>query len=86
MYRIVLKSQAYKQLLKLPKNDQKKIANTIDELAASPFIGKKLEGELSGLYTLRVWPYRIIYTVNKKIVTITVVAIGHRQGIYKKIR
>ena len=44
--------------------------------------GKKLKGELAGQYSLAIKPYRIVYTVEKKVVTVTVLHIGHRQGVY----
>ena len=83
MYRVILKRQAKKQLEKLGKKEQRKIKQAIDFLSADPFSGKKLTGEHKGEYTLRAWPYRIIYTIAKKKVTVFVLAIGHRQGVYK---
>jgi mRNA-degrading endonuclease RelE of RelBE toxin-antitoxin system len=53
-------------------------------LRENPFAGKKLQGELFGLYCLRVWPYRIIYTIEKRVITVTVVAIGQRKDVYRK--
>lgn len=51
-------------------------------LAINPYVGKKLKGTLSSQYTLRIWPYRIIYFIDKdKNVTIT--DIGHRKDIYR---
>ena len=84
MYRVILSPRARKQLGKLGEKDQKKIWDALHQLSKSPFMGKKLQGDMIGRYTLRVWPYRIIYTIDKKVVTVTVLAIGHRQGIYKK--
>ncbi len=52
-------------------------------LETSPFCGKKLEGGYEGRYALRAWPYRIIYVVDKKVVTVTILSVGHRQGVYK---
>ncbi len=49
----------------------------------NPFVGKKMRGEYEKHYTYRVWPYRIIYQINKNELLILVVSVGHRQGIYK---
>lgn len=57
----------------------------IQGLRSDPWQGKKLEGDLDGLYAIRVWPYRIIYTIEKRMVIVTVVAIGHRRDIYRKL-
>jgi len=52
------------------------------ELAKNPYLGKKLEGELRDFYSLRVWPYRIIYQIIKNELIVFVVQIKHRQGVY----
>lgn len=85
MYTVILKKAARKQLSQLPRKDQERINAAIDTIGENPFMGKHLHGESDGYYSLRVWPYRIIYTIEKKIITVTVVAISHRQGIYKRI-
>jgi mRNA-degrading endonuclease RelE of RelBE toxin-antitoxin system len=53
-------------------------------IADNPFIGKKLDGKLTGLYSYQVWPYRIIYKIYKHILLIVVIRISHRQRAYKK--
>jgi mRNA interferase RelE/StbE len=83
MFRIIIKPKAEKQLQKLPHRDQERITQSIDLMAEDPFRGKKLQGELVSLYTMRVWPYRILYTIEKKILTVFVVAIGHRKDVYR---
>lgn len=86
MFDVHIKSKALRQLHKLDRKHQKRIAASIDELANDPYLGKRLEGNLSGYFSMRVWPYRIIYTIEKKIVTVTVVAIGDRKDVYKKLK
>lgn len=82
MYRVILIPKAEKQLEKLERRYQERITAALLKLKEHPFSGKKLEGELEGGRAIRVWPYRIIYTVDKKIITVTVVAIGHRKDVY----
>lgn len=86
MFHVQIKSKALKQLSKLELKHQKRISEKIDQLTNDPYIGKRLEGNLSGYFSMRVWPYRIIYTVAKKIVTVTVVSIGDRKDVYKKLK
>lgn len=86
MFHVQIKSKACKQLHKLDKKNQRRIVACIDQLSTEPHLGKRLEGKLSGYWSIRVWPYRIIYTIEKKIVTVTVVAIGDRKDIYKKLK
>jgi mRNA interferase RelE/StbE len=83
MLKLVIHRKAQKSLERLPKKHKQHVLAAIDLLLANPYLGKKLEGDYLGSYTLRVWPYRIIYTFEKKQLTIYVLDIGHRQGVYK---
>lgn len=83
MYKIELTKKAQKQLVKLPKDFQVKIRSKIVILSKNPFAGKPLEGERKGQYSLRVWPYRIIYLILKQKLIIEIIDVHHRQGAYK---
>lgn len=82
MYKVVIERKAQKQLKKIPQEYQDRIIPALRYLAHDPFAGKKLRGSHKNEYALRVWPYRIIYTISQKTVTVFVLAIGHRQGVY----
>lgn len=84
MYDIEIKRKAQKEIEALPKEDQERVLEAFDVLRKNPFVGKKLEGQYNGAWSLRMWPYRIIYTITKKFVTVTVLRVGHRQGVYNK--
>ena len=86
MYCVELTRAARKQLRQLERRDKQLVAEVIDSLEQDPFIGKKLQGDLSNYWSARAWPYRVIYTINKKIVTVTVVEIGHRKDVYRRAR
>ena len=86
MFTVLFTKKADKDYEKLESKDKKRIAGAIDALRVQPFSGKKLEGERDGYWSARVWPYRIIYTIDKKIVTVTVVMIGDRKDIYRRLR
>ena len=86
MYVVVLKKRADKQFERLPDRDQTRILLALQSLREDPFSGKKLDGDLDGFYVIRIWPYRIMYIIEKKIVTVTVVAIGHRKDVYRGLR
>lgn len=59
-----------------------KITQAIQKLSRNPNIGKKLQGRLKGTYSVRIWPYRILYEFTKgKDILIT--DIGHRKDIYR---
>lgn len=73
-----------KQLKKLSKQKQLKVLQTIEKLKNNPFAGKKLKGELEDFYSLKVWPYRIIYRYLSKKRLLFINTIQHRQKVYKK--
>ena len=74
-------SQKILQKLK-DKKLEERIRDAKSRLELNPFAGKKLAGKLEGQYSLRIWPYRIIYLVTpEKDVIIT--DIGHRKDIYR---
>ena len=82
-YQLVYHPGVKKDLRSVPEKDRGRILTAIAGLADEPFSGKKLSGEYEGFYSLRVWPYRIIYQVLKTKLTILVVQIGQRGGAYK---
>lgn len=81
--KVTLSKDAQKQYKRLPKQQQTKILKKIMGLEQNPNAGKKLEGELKGFRSLRAWPYRILYGINKNEQRIEVHKIAHRQGAYK---
>ena len=85
-YKIVFKKSAEKELLKLPLFVQKKLREALILLSHNPFpdllVVKKLKGE-EDLYRIRVGDYRLIYELQKAIITIVVIRVGHRKDIYR---
>ncbi|MBU0457851.1 type II toxin-antitoxin system RelE/ParE family toxin [Patescibacteria group bacterium] len=86
MYTVKLSKGADKTLSGLDKRDQQRIILALGGLEQDPFVGKKLQGRFGGMWSVRVVPYRIIYSIDKKIVTVNVVAIGDRKDVYKKLK
>lgn len=80
---VILSLDAQKQYQKFSKPQQKKIFKKLQSLQDNPYAGKKLTGELTGIRSLRAWPYRILYEVNEKKNRIEIHVIAHRQGVYK---
>lgn len=83
MHQIVLKKAAQKSLKKIDNRYKKRIMQMIFALADSPYLGKQLEGNLRDFYSVRVWPYRIVYKIYQQDLAILIVEINHRQGVYK---
>lgn len=82
MTKVFLAEEAKEDYYELPKPEQKKVYRKLSLLEENPFSGKKLGGELKGFYSLKAWPYRIIYFI-KRNGEVWVVHIPHRQGAYK---
>lgn len=80
---VALSTNAKREYEKFSKQERAKIKKKLLSLERNPLSGKKLKGELVGYYSIRVWPYKIIYEVNKKENMIQVHKIRHRQGAYK---
>lgn len=83
MFVVIIKKRAQKQLRKISRTDHQKIIRALRDLEVNPYTGKKLEGEQLGRWSVRVWPYRIIYSIKNSILTVEVLAIGHRKDVYK---
>jgi mRNA-degrading endonuclease RelE of RelBE toxin-antitoxin system len=82
-YFLIIEARAKKELAKLPVKDRGRIDKTLRNLTTDPFSGKKLVGQLAGKYSIRVWPYRIVYEIFKKELVVLVIHVGQRQGIYQ---
>jgi mRNA interferase RelE/StbE len=83
-YQIVLLPAAKKSLSKLPKKLQLRIQGAITTLASNPLppVAKKLVGR--DTYRLRVSDYRIIYSIEKNILTVKIISVDHRREAYRK--
>lgn len=70
-----------KDFKNLSRDVQRKIVRAIyKKLTVDPFaFGKPLLHELKGYYRLRIDPYRIVYRVSKKEVTVFVIHVGLRK-------
>ena len=81
---ISLSKNSEKEFSRLPKPEQKKVLKKLKALRNAPFVGKPLTGELTNFFSIKAWPYRIIYEFDRSSKNIRVHKIQHRQGAYKK--
>ena len=77
------KLEAIKRLKKVGSKDKPKIKKKVESLIKNPLVGKPLEGKFKGLYSLRAWPLRIIYSYDKKNQTIIIETVDYRGDVYK---
>ena len=83
MYKLLIEKRVQKQLERISEPDYTKIKKTILALSADPRPAgyKKLKGRPG--YRVRQGDYRIIYDINDDILTVYVLAAGHRRDIYE---
>ena len=83
MYQVLIEKQVQKQLDKIPEPDYSRVKTLINQLAINPRPAgyKKLSGR-SG-YRVRQGNYRIIYEINDMILSVFILAAGHRKDIYE---
>ncbi len=82
-YNIQWDSRALKELDTLDTKNIKRILAKVSELSSNPKLGKSLKGPFAGYYRLRVSVYRIIYSIEKKILQVHLLRVGHRSKVYK---
>lgn len=82
-YRVVINKSAEKELTRLPVEAIVQIREKVSLLADDPRPdgSKKLKGH-KDLYRIRISDYRVIYSINDGILTVTVIAVGDRKDIY----
>jgi len=85
-FRLELSNDAervFKKLsLKNPKLFQR-VVNAFDEIKKTPYVGKPLKGNLKGKYSYRIGSYRVIYSIEKEVLVIYVIAIKDRKHVYQ---
>lgn len=83
-YEIEISRTAEKQLGRLPRADQERVARTMLALADDPFPrgARKLSG-YDDVFRVRAGRYRILYSVSEGALIIVVLKVGHRREVYR---
>ena len=85
MFKVQFKKSVQKDLRTLSKADQKRTLDQIGKvLAKDPYLGKALTGEFKGLYRWRTGQFRVIFEIQKEVLIILVLKIGHRKEVCRK--
>jgi mRNA interferase RelE/StbE len=85
-FRILIKPSALSELAKIPKSYATQIAEAIDSLSKNPWPKgyRKLKG-LSNHYRFRIGNYRVVYSVEKKILLIEIIRIWNQKQHLQEI-
>jgi len=86
MYTVKLTRQAEKTFDRLMRSQPtmgSRVARAIDEIARDPDGGIPLRGDLKGTFKYRVGLYRILYIIERGMLLVTVIDIGHRKEVYR---
>jgi mRNA interferase RelE/StbE len=87
IYQLLFDDKVIKDLKKIDSTWQRKILQAIQTtLLTNPHAGKKLVGDLSPYYRLRVGDYRVIYNIIEQQVVVNVIRIRHRKEVYISTR
>ncbi|MDC9714464.1 MAG: type II toxin-antitoxin system RelE/ParE family toxin [Gammaproteobacteria bacterium] len=81
-YEIKIKTSAEKELRKIPQEYLVRIVAEIGALSENPFPHNSIKLSGQDKYRLRVGKYRVLYSINKKILTIFIVKVAHRKSAY----
>lgn len=83
-YEIEIQHHAAKQIIRLPRHEQRRVQKKIDELALDPRPAgcAKLSGTRNG-YRIRTGDYRIVYTIDDGIRVVAVQRVAHRREVYR---
>lgn len=83
-YSIEFKGSSLKQLNKLPKNEKYKFEGIIESLKSNPYPPNALKLVNRPGYRIRFGDYRLIYDVEGEVLTILILAVGHRREVFRK--
>ncbi len=83
-YNIEISRTAEKQLKKLGRDDQRRVARAILALVDDPRPqgSRKLTG-YDDVFRIRVGRYRVLYSVSGKKLVIIILKMGHRKDVYR---
>ena len=86
IYEIEFKPAAWRELSRLERDLQERVAVAIDALAANsrPPGSRKLRGA-SDLYRIRIGDYRVLYAMNEETASLLIVRIRHRGTAYRNL-
>jgi len=85
-YQLLYSKTSRDQIKKLHPDIKSIIHNRLKTIAKKPYIGKRLERDLSGHFSFRASRFRIIYKIREEKQIIEVHYVGHRRDIYDLLK
>jgi mRNA-degrading endonuclease RelE of RelBE toxin-antitoxin system len=82
LYQVIYSETSGKIIRRLHPSIKPLIRQKIVALRENPFLGKALERELTGYYSLKTKKYRVIYRLDHPGKTIQIHYLGYRKDIY----
>jgi len=86
LYPLIYSEISRNQIRKLHLELKAVMRARIKHLVKKPYLGKPLERELSGYYSLRANRFRVIYMVKDTDQIVEIHYVGHRKDIYQLVR
>ena len=88
MFKVEIKADVLKELKKMDKQTSAYLFNWINHnlvnIKNPRIIGKALKGEYKGFWRYRAGKFRIIAKIKDKVLTIEIIKIAKRDGVYNK--
>ncbi len=86
LYQVIVRRSAQKDMRRIPRMILEHIIQCMIDLETNPFpSGVKPVSGYPHYFRIRIGQYRMIYEVKTQIRIITIMRIGHRRDVYRKI-
>ena len=82
-YSVSLKRSVLKDVTALPKGDRARVMERIGDLADDPRPPGCEKLSAQERWRIRVGPYRIVYSIQDRELTVWIVRVGHRRDVYR---
>jgi mRNA interferase RelE/StbE len=85
LYLLVIVRSAERELKRIAPDTARRIGEQIALLATDPHPQQSRRLQNTDRFRLRVGDYRVIYSVDDTSQTVTILAVGHRRDIYRRL-
>jgi mRNA-degrading endonuclease RelE of RelBE toxin-antitoxin system len=85
-YRLLYAENVRKQIAHLHPEIKAVVRSRLRQLSIDPYLGKQLERDLEGYFSLRAKRFRIIYKIRHVESALEIHHVGHRRDVYEILR